>query len=888
MPDWKAEVRRRIASLRLPSTRESEIVEELAQDAEDRYAVLLRGGMSPADAEAHLLADLDQTTLADALRAVPAPPAAPPVLGAPRGHVLADAWQDLRYGLRMLRRNPLFAALSVITLTLGIGASTAMFSVVNAVLLAPLPFPDSDRLVQIWDSKPEAGWSQVSLTHANFWDMRDMVREFSDVGALTFTTLNMTGSGSPERFSAAVVSVGFLRALRVTPVAGRLFADGEDQSGHDNGVVVLSHRLWQSRFGSNPAIVGRSLALDGRKAMIVGVLPPGTPWLDAGDVFVPLVRTPKEDRGSFELIAIGRLKPGVTAAQGATDLTRISRGLALQFPDVNKGHTLVIESSSTWVAGDTTRRALWILMGAVACLLLIASVNLVNLLLAQATGRAREVALRSAIGAARGRIVRQLVVEAMLLGGIGSLLGLLASFAIVRALSGVDVGIARLAFVTVDVRVLVFTMLVGLATSVATGLASAFQASQGALVPALKEGERGAVGSVRQRRVRQILVGAEVALAMTLLIGAGLLLRSFDAVMRADRGFQTEHRMLVQLNPPSSYDDKRLWQLMQDFMARARGVPGVISAAAVSGRPLSDGSTGLGLAVPGRDVAGGDVPWGTWRLVTPDYFRAMGVPLLRGRTFTDADVIAGEQMTAVVSERVVKQLFDGQDPIGRDLIVWKGQGDRHARVVGVVGDMRERGLDRQSTLAVYFPYRGANWSPAQVVLNTTTSTAALVPALRAVMSSLDRDVPISDVQTFDEMVDASVATRRFTMTLLASFALLALLLALGGIYGVLAYNVARRTTEIGVRMALGAGAGNVLRLIVGQGLRPVLAGIGVGLLAAGALSQLMTGLLFGVTPIDFVTYALVATSILVAGVAACLVPARKAVRVDVMSALRTE
>jgi putative ABC transport system permease protein len=718
--------------------------------------------------------------------------------------------------------------------------------------------------------------------------MRDMVREFSDVGAMTFATLNMTGSGSPERFSAAVVSAGFLRALRVTPVAGRLFADGEDQSGHDNAVVVLSHRLWQSRFGGDPAIVGRSLALDGRKAMVIGILPSGTPWLDAGDVFVPLVRTPKEDRGSFELIAIGRLKPGAAAAEGAADLARISGVLARQFPDVNKGHTLVIESSSTWVAGDTTRRALWILMGAVGCLLLIAAVNLVNLLLAQATGRAREVALRSAIGAARGRIVRQLVVESLLLGVIGAALGLLAAFSIVAALRSVDVGIARLAYVTVDGRVLLFTIFVGLSTSVATGLVSAWQASQGALVPALKEGERGAVGSPRQRRVRQILVGAEVALAMTLLIGAGLLLRSFDAVMRADRGFQTEHRMLVQLNPPSSYDDKRLWQLMQDFMARARGVPGVISAAAVSGRPLSDGSTGLGLAVPGKDVAGGDVPWGTWRLITPDYFRVMGVPLLRGRTFTDADVVAGEQVTAVVSERVVKQLFDGQDPIGRDLIVWKGQGDRHARIVGVVGDMRERGLDRQPTLAVYFPYRGTSWSPAQVVLNTTTPTAALVPALRAVMSSLDRDVPISDVQTFDEMVDASVASRRFTMTLLASFALLALLLALGGIYGVLTYHVARRTAEIGVRMALGAGAGSVLRLIVGQGLRPVLAGVCVGLLAAGALSQLMTRLLFEVTPTDFVTYALVATSILVASVAACLVPARKAVRVDVMSALRTE
>jgi len=888
MPDWRGEVRRRIASLGLPVSRENETVEELAQDAEDRHAALVRGGMTPEDAEAQLLSDLDQTVLEDVIRALPPPPAPQAVLGASHGHWIADAWQDLWYGLRMLRRNPLFAALSVITLTLGIGASTAMFSVVNAVLLAPLPFPEADRLVQIWDNKPAAGWTQISLTHANFWDMRDMVREFSDVGAMTFTTLNMTGTGAPERFSAAVVSVGFLRALGVAPVAGRLFVDGEDQAGHDTSVVVLSHRLWQLRFGADRAVVGRSLTLDGRKAVIIGVLPPGTPWLDAGDVFVPLVRTPKEDRGSFELSAIGRLKPGVTAAQGAGDLTRISQVLARQFPADNKGHAMVIESSSTWVAGDTTRRALWILMGAVGCLLLIASVNLVNLLLAQASGRAREVALRSAIGAARGRIVRQLVVEAMLLGGIGSLLGLLASFVIVRALSGVAVGIARLALVTVDVRVLLFTMLVGLATSVATGLASAIQASQGSLVPALKEGERGAVGSLRQRRVRQILVGAEVALAMTLLIGAGLLLRSFDAVMRADRGFQTEHRMLVQLNPPSSYDDKRLWQLMEDFMTRARGVPGVISAAAVSGRPLSDGSTGLGLAVPGKDVAGGDVPWGTWRLVTPDYFRAMGVPLLRGRTFTDADVVAGEQITAVVSERVVKQLFDGQDPIGRDLIVWKGQGDRHARIIGVVGDMRERRLDRQPTLAVYFPYRGTSFSPAQVVLNTTTPTAALVPALRAVMSSLDRDVPISDVQTFDEMVDASVASRRFTMTLLASFALLALLLALGGIYGVLAYSVARRTTEIGVRMALGAGAGSVLRLIVGQGLRPVLAGVGVGLLAAGVLSQLMTRLLFEVTPTDFTTYAIVATSILVAGVVACLVPARKAVRVDVMSALRTE
>ena len=887
MPDWKAEVRRRLEARDLSAARQIEIVEELAQDAEDRHAALIGSGVAEEEATRRLLADLDQATLSEALRTLPAP-AAPPVLGATRGHLLADAWQDVRYGVRMLRRNPLFAALAILTLTLGIGASTAMFSVVNGVLLAPLPFPEPERLVEIWDTKPEAGWTRNSLTHANFWDTRDMARAFSDVGAMTFTTLNMTGAGSAERLSAAVVSVGFVRALGVAPVAGRTFVDGEDQSGHDTSVVMLSHKFWVERFGGDRSLVGRRLTLDGRPATIVGVLPQGTPWLDAGDVFVPMVRTPKEDRDSFELLGIGRLKRGVSVEQGAADLTRISRVLEMQFPGANKGHTMVTGPSSDWVAGDTTRRGLWILMGAVGCLLLIASVNLVNLLAVQATGRAREVALRAAIGAARGRIVRQLVVESLVLGVIGGMLGLLSALAIVRALRGIDVGIPRLAFVEVDARVLIFTVVVGLATGVVTGLMSAIHASQGALVPALKEGERGAVGSPRQRRLRQVLVAAEVALAMTLLIGAGLLLRSFDAVMRADRGFQTEHRVLVQLNPNSSYDDKRLWQLIQDVMVRARAIPGVTSVAAVSGRPLADGSTGLGMGVPGTDAAGRDVPWASWRLITRDYFRTMGVPLLRGRLFDDADMIGDKQLPAIVSARVAKLLYPNQDAIGRDMIAWKGQTERTARIVGVVGDMRERGLDEQPTLAVYFPYRGVNFTPSQLVLNSTAAPEALVPALRAVVTSIDRDVPISDVKTFDDIVDASVASRRFTMILLATFALLALLLALGGIYGVLAYSVARRTTEIGVRMALGARAGTVLGLIVGQGLRPVLVGVAVGLVVSGAASQLMTRLLFDVTPVDPITYVLVALAIIVAAVVACLVPARKAIRVDVMSALRSE
>lgn len=374
---------------------------------------------------------------------------------------------------------------------------------------------------------------------------------------------------------------------------------------------------------------------------------------------------------------------------------------------------------------------------------------------------------------------------------------------------------------------------------------------------------------------------------MTLLVGAGLLLRSFDAVMQADRGFQTERRVLVQVNPPSSQDAARVSQLVDDFSARAVGVPGVVSVAAVSGRPLVDGSTGLGIAAPGRDVSDRDVPWATWRLVTPAYFKTMGVPLLKGRLFTPDDM-AKPPMPAVISRSVATLLYPNVDPTGRDLIVWKGQGDQRARIVGVVGDLRERGLDAPPTLAVYFPYRGADWRPIQFVLHASTPPGTLVPALRAVMTGIDRNVAISDVRTLDDLVTASVASRRFTLMLLGGFALLALLLALGGIHGVLAYTVARRTAEIGVRMALGASARSVLWLIVAQGMRPVFAGLVAGGIAAVALSGLVASLLFGVTRADPVTYGAVALVILVAGAIACIVPARRAMRVDVISALRTE
>jgi putative ABC transport system permease protein len=396
--------------------------------------------------------------------------------------------------------------------------------------------------------------------------------------------------------------------------------------------------------------------------------------------------------------------------------------------------------------------------------------------------------------------------------------------------------------------------------------------------------------------VRQVLVGAEVALSLTLLVGAGLLLRSFDAVLRADRGFQSEHRVLLEVNLPSTYDATRSSQFIEAFNERALAIPGVESVAAVSSRPLGDYSTGLGFGAPGKDSPNGTVPWATWRLVTGDYFRTLGVPVLRGRTFSDTDLIVrGDQGSAkpppiptIISERVAKMIYPDVDPIGRDIVLWKGQGNSIGRIIGVVGNMRERSLSDEPTLAVYLPVHGLSWQTLQLVVKTTATPGAIVPSLRTVIATLDRTVPISDVTTLDQLVTESMASRRFTLLLLTAFAGLAFVLALGGIHGVLTYTVGRRTSEIGVRMALGASAASVLRLIVTQGMRPVIIGLAVGLLGAAALSRLMTALLFGVTPTDPLTYAAVAVVIVVAGIAACLVPATRAMRVDVINALRTE
>jgi putative ABC transport system permease protein len=801
---------------------------------------------------------------------------------------VSTLWQDARYAARTLIKNPGFTTVAVLTLGLGIGANAAIFSVVDAVLLQPLPFPEPERLVELSESR-EGRWRSSSFTHANFWDVRDQNRTLEAVGALRGGSINLTGRDFPERLSLGSVSADFFRVLGVTPVAGRTFSKGEDEPGGNSRLALLSYSLWTRNFAADPSVVGRNILLDGQGYSVIGVLPRGEPWLDAADIFIPLVREPNADRGSFELSVIGRLARGASLETARADLAGVARRLGELYPKDDKGMGVTIDSSAEWVASDGVRRALWILMGAVGFLLLIACVNLANLFLAKATGRTKERALRAALGASYGRLARQTLTESLLLSGVGASFGLLIAFGIVSLLKALNPGdIPRLGDVSLDLGVLGFTALATVLTGLLTGLLPAIQATRGDLAGTLREGERDQGGGRFMSRLRGLLVAIEVAASLALLIGAGLLLRSFGQVLGVNRGFETENRVLAEVALPRSYEGPQVTQFIGQFTARLTSQPGVTSVAAVSMRPLRGVGTGMGFAAADKPAASTtEVPWASWRIITAGYFRTLGIPIVRGRDFTEQDMIA-EPWRVIVSQRIADRLWQGENPVGRQLILWKGQSEIPAEVIGVAGDMRDWGLAQEPSLAVYLPYYGAGASPVYFVVHGTAGPEGLQPLLRQILSELDPSLPLSRVQSLEQLVGDSVAARRFIMLLLAAFAGVALLLALAGIYGVLSYAVSRRTGEIGVRLALGASPGKVLRLIVGQGMRPVLVGLVVGIGASLALTRLMASLLFGISPTDLVTYSSVAALLSGAALLSCYVPARQALRVDVVAALRKE
>ncbi len=809
-------------------------------------------------------------------------------------NLMRTTWTDLRYALRGLRKSPGFSFIAILTLALGIGANTAIFSVVHTVLLQPLPFHEPERLVQVLETRPERGWDGASLSRPNFRDYRAFNRTFVDMGAfMTYgSEMVLTGTGFPERIRGARVSAGFFRVLGAEPILGRTFVPGEDEPGANNGVVILNNEFWRSRFAADSAIVGTSVTFDDNSYTVVGVLPPGRPWLDAAQVFVPLVRNPDASRGNFILGVIGRLAQGVTLESARADLETIAAQLAGQYPELDGPIGIRLDSADTWIASDTIRRALWVLLGAVGFLLLIACVNLANLLLARATTRHRETAVRAALGAGRGRIVQQLLLEALTIGVIGAAIGVIIATIVITVLKAQDPGgIPRLSEVSLNIWVLGFSLVIGLLSGVISGLLPAIQIPYSGLLTALREGDRGVAGGRGQMRLRAGLVSAEVALSLMLLVGAGLLIRSFSEVLGADRGFQTDNRLFFTVTLPPSYNDdegSRTSDFINLYLERMTALPQVTNAAAVSTRPLSSGSTGLGILADGQESGDdGSVPWASWRLITEDYFSTMGLPILRGRSFTELDQI-GNPWRAIISQRVASLLWPGEDPIGRQAVLWAGQSNRPAEIIGVVGDMRERGLESGPTLAVYLPIYGAGWSSVNFVLHSTGNPTPLVSSLRGMLAELDPNLPISNIARLDEMVDDSVATRRFNMFLLLVFAGLALVLALAGIYGVQSYTVARRTSEIGIRVALGAPGARVIGQIVRQGMFPALLGIVLGAAGAFGLSRFMSSLLFEIQPTDPVTYTGFGVLLVLAALVSCYVPARRATRVDPVTALREE
>jgi predicted permease len=806
--------------------------------------------------------------------------------GIRRGPVRA---QDIRSALRLMRNRPMFAAAVVLMLALGLGSTTAIFSVINGVLLKPLPFPEQNRLVQIWESVPARAIRRTSLTEAYVWDLRDLNRTLEEFGGFHSASYTLTGDSAPQQVTGALVSAGFFRALAAPPVVGRIFATGDDEPGSAGNLALLSHALWTSRFGADRAVVGRAITLDGRSYQVIGVLPPGTPWLDAAEVFVPFVRRTNPDRTSWEYSSIGRLKPGVTLEAAAADLDRVARELEARYPDTDKGIRVALAPSSYWMATNDLRQTLWMLLGAVSLLLVIACVNVTNLLLAHASARTRETAVRAALGAGRRDLIRERLTESLMLSLGGALAGWPLAVGMLRGFRTLNPGASpRLAEAQIDGWMLLLTFAVAGVIGLLTGLVPAWRGSVSNAAQGLRHGQR-AVGDRRDDRMRNVFVGVEVALSLMLLIGAGLLVKSLAHVLTVDRGFQTEQRLLATVSVPSTYPDPRRVQIVTDILSRLEHTPGIVSVTAVSGRPLMGGSTGMGIVAADRDnQPESSVPWASWRIVTKDYFKTMGLTLQAGRGFTEQDII-DKPWRVVISRRLATLLWPGENPVGKTAVLWKGQNSPRGEVIGVVSDMRERGLENDPTLAVYLSaYGGLNTTSLHLVMHTAGRPEDAVAAIRRTVQAIDATLPISNVRTLEEIVTGSVATRRFTMWLIALFAGVALVLAIAGVYGVLAYTVARRTAEIGVRMALGAAPARVLRGVFNRGMRPVMVGLAIGLAGAFWLSRLMASLLFEVEPRDPMTYASVTALLLAIAALACYVPARRVLRVDPVIALRTE
>ena len=796
--------------------------------------------------------------------------------------------QDLRYAVRMLVKKPGFTAVAAITLALGIGANTAIFSVVNAVLLRALPFKQPEQLVRIWESNPAANLPSFSASFPNFTDWQTQNEVFEEMAAFREDGFNLTIGTEPERLTGARVTAGFFQTLGVEPAEGRMFLPAEDQAGADR-VAIVSHRMWQQRLGGDPQLIGRQLMVDGQSFTVVAVMPRGFTFpQDNTDLWIPFAPDAQRgERAAHFLRVIARLKPGVTVERAQTDMNVIAERLEQAYPKTNTGWRLTMLPLHEAISGQI-RTTLLVLLAAVGLILLIACANVANLLLARASARGREIAIRAALGARRGRIIRQLLTESLLLALLGGGIGLLL------AVWGVDLlvsfgpdSIPRLKEVGIDGRVLGYTLTLSLLTGSIFGLAPALQTSRADLSRALKEGGLASTGSAGRHRMGRLLVVTEIALAMMLLVGAGLLVQSFIRLQQVEPGFDAAHSLTMEINLAQSKYPKREQRaaFLQQALDRIRSLPGVEFAGATHRLPLR-GNSGAGFLIEGRpEPQPGQELSINYRSVSPDYFQALGTPLVQGRTFTEQEAwtTAG---AVVINQAAARRHFPGESPLGKRVKISRG-GD-WLTVVGVAGDVRESGLQAEVEPGIYLPYVHSPAPSMTLVIRAGADPVSVAGGVRDQIRAVDADQAVSGIATLEQLVTTAIAQPRFNASLLLLFAAIAMLLAAVGIYGVMAYAVGQRTREIGLRLALGAQTSDVLRMILGQGVRLAVIGVVIGLIAAFMLTRLMESLLFGVGATDPLTFAVIA--LLLTGVAllACYIPARRATKIDPMVALRYE
>lgn len=804
---------------------------------------------------------------------------------------MENLFKDIRYGVRSIVKRPGFSLIAIATLALGIGANSAIFSVVNGVLWRPLPYPQPQQLVMAWTNhQARGGPAQEWFSPPEVDDWRTQSQTLAHLSALNNWVPTLTGGNEPESLVGAAVSYDMFSALGVGPARGRTFLPEEDQPNGPN-VAILSDELWRNRFNSDPDIVGKSISLNQDNYQIVGVMPSGfqLPIIPGVQVWRTLRPTlnPSCARGCIVLRAIGRLKDNVTIEQAQADVSTIASRLATQYPDTNSKVGAVLVPLQEQLVGSI-KRPLLILLGAVGFVLLIACANVANLMLARAATREREMALRSALGASRARVIRQLLTESTLLASAGAFLGLALAYWLLRLLVGISPqGTPGIDQIAIDRFVLAFTVLTAAVTGIVFGLAPALQLSKVDLNRSLKDTGKGTPGGMRGGRLRGALVIAEVALALLLLIGSGLLIKSFILLQRVDPGFNPDHvvTLRVILNRTPYPTTPQVVNFYAQLLDRVKATPGVESAATISTLPLSGNQSDTNFLIEGRPAPPpNQEPTAWFNSVSSDYFQTMQLRLIKGRAFSENDNEKAP-LVAIISEAMARKFWPNEDPIGKRI----GRGpDKWREIVGVVRDIKHFSLDSDAPPTMYFPMRQVPARAMNLVVRTSPDPLSMAPALRQQVWAGDRNLAIAALGTMNDVVSSSITQQRFILTLLACFAGLALILAAVGIYGVMSYAVTQRTHEIGIRMALGARVGDVLRLVFRQGLVLTLIGIALGMALSFGLTRLMKSLLFDVTPTDAMTFALVAVALVVVALLACLVPARRATKVDPLIALRYE